>query len=396
MTSTFPPIDHATWKARLQKELKNQTWDDLQWQVDDEFAVEPLYDPQQTEALGYLRNFHQIWQAQRQTTKPIILASLAGLHTATEIETAETYGFDCWVADSGTQPHKTSLPVRLRNSSCDPFFESLRYGRNMASMAVEPASSICLHASDVHQAGGSPVQEIASALLAAVWLQQHSGSMEWMKTTTIQLAAGPQFWLEMCKFRAMRLLWMNFCHANGLGRLKGNIRSTTSTFCWSRTDSDINLLRHTIETMAAILGGADELLVQPHTFEPAMALDALRLSVNIGHLALEESNLGKYHDPSAGSYMADMLTHKLADAAWRQFNSWLAIGADQVVANGTFQSDIAEQARKRKADYDAKKTTMVGVNVFPSEFARKSPPFPVNTPVENPDFQVLIPVFLDA
>ena len=395
MTTPFPHIDHTTWKARLIKELKNHSWEDIQWQVDRSFSVEPLYEAEQTKDLGYLFDFHETWKSQRTQLKPAILASAVGVTDAETIQTAEGYGFTGWVNAHGTPFAGAGLPVETRGSEGDPFFEALRTGR-YSDLEPKIAGPVCFHASDVHNAGGSAVQEIAAALLAAAWLQQKTGQNQWMPSATIEMAVGPQFWLEMCKFRAMRLLWMNFCHLHGLGRLKGNIRATTSTLYWSHTDSDINLLRHTIEAMAGILGGADSLVVQPHTLQVESQLDAVRLAVNISHLALEESHMGTYHDPAAGSYLADVLTDKLAKAAWQQFTTWHEAGAEKIVVEGALQGEIGKEADKCKADFADKKITMVGVNVFPSEFAKASPAFPIYTHTQNPDFQPLASIFLDV
>lgn len=396
-------IDHETWKTRLIKELKNQTWEGIQWQTADGFLLEPLYDSENQEELGYLKNFHEKVLA-RQKSKPVLIGFAYGLNSD-ELKIADAYGQKEWYCTNPKETEPSSLVSTFRgekksenrigaNPENDPFFDLMHSGKSLESTTFEKIpGSIHIHASDVHQAGGSPVQELATALTAAAFYVDQSNDDFWELPKTIHLGAGPGFLMELCKIRAMQLLWMNFCSIHGKSDEKMKIRVQTSTVTWSKTDSDTNLLRHTLGTMAGILGGADELLIFPHKISKSNQLEACRLALDIGHLCLEESHLQDFVDPAAGSYLADALTHRLAKEAWTHFTNWTNTGWKNLFENQIIQKEVKKSANWMKGQFENGKISMVGVNVFPSDFSRRSDPFPSLTQWAN---SVLPPLFLDA
>ncbi len=145
-----------------------------------------------------------------------------------------------------------------------------------------------------------------------------------------------------------------------------------------------------------IMGGANQVQIQPHTMETSAGIDATRQAINIIHLATEESHLETFRDPAAGSFSADMLTHQLAKAAWEQFVVWNEIGFEELIRSNTLQNAINEQADTLQKSFAAQKLAMVGVNIFPSEFSKASPPLPEMPISESPEFKPLKPVFLDV
>lgn len=398
----FPEIDHQTWKTRLIKELKSQTWEGLQWQVANNVELEPLYSQEYISELGYLDHFHETWKSHKTNLKPTFIALADGL-TAEEIALAENYGQSHWFSNKPLPTSNLKLPVWSRNETAsdfgknyfqeyDPFFTHLSFGSQPKSDLLK-SEDIHIHTVDIHQAGGSPVQELAAALVAAAFYSEKFTDSNWMTNTTIHLGAGPAFWTDLCKFRAMRLLWVNFCHINGVENQIGKIRAHSSTLFWSKTDSDINLLRHSVGAVAAILGGADELQIYPHRMVGGKQLESCRLAIDIGHLALEEAHLNDFIDPAAGSYQADMLTHSLANEAWKLFNDWLDLGMENLMQNQVIQNSVMQNAKKISQDFADGKIPMVGVNLFPSDFARTSDSLPSLLPVEN---SLLPALFLDA
>ena len=81
-----------------------------------------------------------------------------------------------------------------------------------------------------------------------------------------------------------------------------------------------NLVRSSLEGMAAVIGGADALAIQPHDLycvDPNP--DAWRLALNVQHLLHDEAHLDKVCDPSSGSWFIDQLTQKLVEQSWQQF-----------------------------------------------------------------------------
>jgi len=409
----FPEVDLQQWADRVKKELKApHTFESLQWQVSEFFSLDPVYDATifEKENLGYLQSFHKRWAEHRNKERPDILAFADPFQDENQEQftIAEAYNFQAWVSGSNLK-HSADLPVSTRfpdseilnlsvNAEADPLMDGLLTGKWKSFKGSDlEKCTVHIHASDIHNAGGSAVQEIATALLAAEHYRQvMHGNTQWSNSAVIHLGIGPLFWLELAKIRAMRLLYINFCEVNTLEVKAGNIRTETSKLYWSKTDSELNLLRHSSEVMSSVLGGADQILVYPHTFEKEKTLDANRLAVNIPLLAFEESNLLTHFDPASGAYILEMLTHKLAEAAWKLFSEWNETGFENMVKNNMLQTEIQKSAELLKNKFATKEIQMVGVNIFSSPMAKSSPAFPVYPAIEHPEFQPLAPVFLDA
>lgn len=383
------------------KELKSPaTWESIQWQVSEYFTLEPYYDQSNSQDLNYLADFHSFISNGRDGRKPDLLANADALAT-TDSDAwaqAELYGISGW-ASAGIEGNSAfglaRKPVYQRfQNEPDPYMDGLCKGIRIDGIAAQTPH---IHAVDVHQAGGSAVQELAIALLVAEeWKSLFGQNSGWTESLTIHVGVGPLFWLELAKLRAMRLLWANFCEANGWKPTIPNLRAETSKVYWSKSDTDTNLIRHTLATMAALMGTADQILIHPHTFDPDKSLESIRLSANIGHLLMEESFLHQFADPAAGSYLVDRLTHHLAQSAWKQFGEWSQIGFSQLMEKGVLQERIARQAERLTQRYHNKEVIILGVNQHQSELELSSPPFPQIPVPENTSFPRLKPLFLDA
>ncbi len=409
-----PAKDIAQWRERLQKELKSPlSLADLEWHVSEYFSLDALYDSSFPEGEGkYLTEFHEAWKQQKPDWKPAFKVSASNVNPS-DVATAETYGFQAWVSTDGNSKSGHSLPVehRLGNENpsdassgiCfDPVMDSLRLGEWASSFRQLNKSSyngpFHIHASDVHNAGGSAVQELAFCLLVAEQYRQSVSSEEFNNQCNrwvLHLAASPSYWLEIGKIRAMRLLWMNFCSLNNAGKQAGQIEVETSHVYWSHTDPDGNLLRHTSEVMSALIAGADSILVHPHTLDPSMGLEACRQAVNIGLLATKESHLDNVLDPATGSYLVEKLTHELANAAWNLFVEWNEKPFVSWIESGEFQSLVAERKTALQTRFASGDLLMVGVNKHQSPLARKSPAAPIAAETET-SFPALRPFSLDV
>ena len=409
-----PAKDIAQWRERLQKELKSPlSLSDLEWHVSEYFSLDALYDSSFPEGEGkYLTEFHEAWKQQKPDWKPAFKVSASNVNPS-DVATAETYGFQAWVSTDGNSKSGHSLPVEHRlgkgnptvasSRICfDPVMDSLRLGEWTPSFQQLNTSShnspFHIHAADVHNAGGSAVQELAFCLLVAEQYRQSVSSEEFNNQCNrwvLHLAASPSYWLEIGKIRAMRLLWMNFCSLNNAGKQAGQIEVETSHVYWSHTDPDGNLLRHTSEVMSALIAGADSILVHPHTLDPSMGMEACRQAVNIGLLATKESHLDDVLDPATGSYLVEKLAHELANAAWNLFVEWNEKPFVSWIESGNFQSMVSERRTALQSRFASGDLLMVGVNKHQSPLARKSPAAPIAAETET-SFPALRPFSLDV
>ena len=184
-------------------------------------------------------------------------------------------------------------------------------------------------------------------------------------------AAGGDYFMEIAKLRAARMLWAHIVKAYGPSTndvTKMHIHSITSD--WNKTlyDAYVNLLRTSTESMSSVLGGTDSLSVNPFDSvydEPTEFSE--RLARNQQLLLKEESYLDKVVDPAAGSYYIENLTNSIADQAWELFLKVQEKGGFvEACKQGFVQDKINETARKHDMAIAMRKVSILGTNQFPN------------------------------
>ena len=182
-------------------------------------------------------------------------------------------------------------------------------------------------------------------------------------------AIGMNFYLEVAKMRAARLLWcriMKGFNANNAKSLM--LRTHCQTSGWSLTEQDPynNIVRTTIEAMAAVFGGTQSL--HTNSFDEAIALPtefSSRIARNTQLIIQEETHIPQVIDPWAGSYMMEKLTQDMADAAWRIIEEVDAMGGMvKAVDSGWAKLKIEAAAAEKQARIDSGKDVIVGVNKY--------------------------------
>jgi methylmalonyl-CoA mutase len=225
----------------------------------------------------------------------------------------------------------------------------------------------------VHDAGGSEAQELAFTLAAAIaYLRAlEAGGIDLdtaRNALSFRLVADADQFLTMAKFRALRLLWARIEQACGLTPGPIFIGAQTAWRMLTRRDAYVNMLRATIATFSAGLGGANAITVLPHTL--ALGLPdafARRVARNTQLVLLEESNLAKVSDPAAGSGGIETLTQQLCEAAWSLFQEIeKAGGVFTSLEQGLIQRKIAATRAVREANIARRKEVLTGATEFPN------------------------------
>ncbi len=137
---------------------------------------------------------------------------------------------------------------------------------------------------------------------------------------SFRLVADQNQFLTIAKLRAFRRLWTLVLNAWGIPAVPAFVHAETAWGMQTKRDPWVNILRSTIATFAAAVGGADAITTIPHTAvvgEPDKA--ARRLARNLQSILLEECNLHRVADPAAGAGGIEELTDALASAAWAEF-----------------------------------------------------------------------------
>ena len=182
-------------------------------------------------------------------------------------------------------------------------------------------------------------------------------------------AIGMNFYLEVAKMRAARLLWCRIMKGFDAKSPKSlMLRTHCQTSGWSLTEQDPynNVVRTTIEAMAAVFGGTQSL--HTNSFDEAIALPtefSSRIARNTQLIIQEETHITNVIDPWAGSYMMEKLTQDMADAAWKIIEEVEAMGGmTKAVDSGWAKLKIEAAAAEKQARIDSGKDVIVGVNKY--------------------------------
>ena len=182
-------------------------------------------------------------------------------------------------------------------------------------------------------------------------------------------AIGMNFYLEVAKMRAARLLWCRIMKEFNPKNPKSlMLRTHCQTSGWSLTEQDPynNIVRTTIEAMAAVFGGTQSL--HTNSFDEAIALPtefSARIARNTQLIIQEETHIPNVIDPWAGSYMMEKLTQDMADAAWKIIEEVESMGGmTKAVDSGWAKLKIEAAAAEKQARIDSGKDVIVGVNKY--------------------------------
>ncbi|MBL1111923.1 methylmalonyl-CoA mutase small subunit [Streptomyces sp. 110] len=226
-----------------------------------------------------------------------------------------------------------------------------------------------------HEAGAGAAQELGCSLAAAVaYLRTLTAEGLGVEAACAQLefryAATADQFLTIAKLRAARRLWARVAQACGAPSEARAQRqhAVTSPVMMTRRDPWVNMLRTTVATLAAGVGGADAVTVLP--FDSAIGLpddSARRIARNTSTILLEESHLARVIDPAGGSWYVEKLTDDVARAAWAWFQEIeRAGGMAAALASGLVRDRLAETWARRGRALARRKEPITGVSEFPN------------------------------
>jgi methylmalonyl-CoA mutase len=235
-------------------------------------------------------------------------------------------------------------------------------------------NSISISGYHIQEAGATAVQELAFTLgdgleYARSALARGMGIDEFAPRLSFFFGIGMNFFMEIAKLRAARLLWAEMIQPFAPGNPQSlMLRTHCQTSGWSLTEQDPynNIIRTTIEAMAAVLGGTQSL--HTNSFDEALGLPtetSARIARNTQLILQEESGIPHIIDPFGGSYFMETLTHSLAGEARKLLEEVEALGGmTKAVESGMPKQRIEESAARRQALIDQGKEVIVGVNKY--------------------------------
>ena len=292
----------------------------------------------------------------------------------TQLYTAKKYDLAKCIGSIGYDPFKKPLIKGVAN---DTWAEEARNVFD-AAKALPKYRVLTVNAVNFNNAGSYSFQELGYALawgneLLANLTEAGLNAAEVAKKIKFNFGISTNYFMEIAKFRAARMLWANIVNAylkEGDCTCAAKIYAHAQTSEWNMTvyDAHVNLLRSQTEAMSATLAGVDSLTVTPFD-KPFKTSDDIseRIARNQQLLLKEECHFDKVADPSAGSYYIETLTLSLAQEAWKLF---LATedesGFYATVKKGAAQEAVNASAKARRAAIATRREVLLGTNQYPN------------------------------
>jgi len=288
---------------------------------------------------------------------------------------------------SGTIQNDILKEFMVRNTYIYPPTPSMRIIADIIEYTAQHMpkfNSISISGYHMQEAGASQTLELAftladgreyvrAALARGMNVDDFAGRLSFF------FGIGMNFYLEIAKLRAARLLWWRIMKAFEPKNPKSlMLRTHCQTSGWSLTEQDPynNVVRTAIEAMAAVFGGTQSL--HTNSFDEAIALPsdfAARIARNTQLLIQDETHITSVVDPWAGSYLIESLTQQMADKAWAIVEEVEAMGGmTKAVESGWAKLKIEAEAAEKQARIDSGRDVIIGVNRYRPE---KEEPLPI-------------------
>lgn len=278
---------------------------------------------------------------------------------------------------NGTIQNDILKEFMVRNTYIYPPEPSMRIVADIiayTSRFMPKFNSISISGYHMHEAGANAVQELAFTL--ADGLEYTRAAIDrglpiddFAPRLSFFWGIGMNFFMEIAKLRAGRLLWSEIIRQfNPQNERSMSLRTHCQTSGWSLTEQDPynNIIRTTIEAMAAVLGGTQSL--HTNSFDEAIALPtdfSARIARNTQLILSEESHITHAIDPLGGSYYIESLTLSLAAEARKLMKEVEDLGGmTKAIHSGLPKMRIEESSARRQALIDQGKETIVGVNKY--------------------------------
>lgn len=278
---------------------------------------------------------------------------------------------------SGTIQNDILKEFMVRNTYIYPPEPSMRIIADIIEYTAREMprfNSISISGYHIQEAGATLVQELAftladgqeyvrAAIARGLDVDSFAGRLSFF------FAIGMNFFMEIAKLRAARLLWSRIMHhfnPRDPASLMLRTHCQTSGVSLQEQDPYNNVIRTAYEALAATFGGTQSL--HTNSFDEAIALPtefSARIARNTQLILQHETGITRVIDPLAGSYYVESLTKELADKAWGLIEKVNAMGGmAKAVSEGLPKRMIEEAATARQAAIDKGEDVIVGVNKY--------------------------------
>lgn len=232
-----------------------------------------------------------------------------------------------------------------------------------------------IHAEGYQNSGGNAVQEVAFAIATAV---EYIRAMQGRGLSIDEIAPkmmfvfsiGADFFMEIAKFRAARMVWCQVVEAFGGNEASRKMKIHARTSQWNKTKVDpwVNMLRVSTETFSGVAGGVDSIHVGPfdEIFRQPSEFSR-RIARNVHIILREEGHFDKVVDPAGGCWYVETITGELSKKIWALFQDVESKGGMyNMLKEGIPQAQVADVAAQRAKNIATRKDRFVGTNMYPN------------------------------
>ena len=261
-------------------------------------------------------------------------------------------------------------------------------------------NTISISGYHIREAGATAVQEVAFTIANAIAyveaaLEAGLEIDEFAPRLSFFFNAHNDLWEEVAKFRAARRLWARLMrerfHARDPRSLRLRFHTQTAGSTLTAQQPEVNVVRTTIQALAAVLGGTQSL--HTNAMDEALALpteEAARLALRTQQVIAYESGVADSVDPLAGSYAIEELTSEIEDRVIDYLNKIDALGGTlHAIVSGYQQREIQNSAYEYQRAIETREAIVVGVNQFQNEEQSKVKTLRVDPAIEQAQIERL-------
>ncbi len=408
----FPPVSTTEWQAAIARDLKGVDPEKrLTWRTDEGLGVKPFYRAEDLAGLvcvdtkpggfpyrrsarttGGWRIREEIDAADAEEANCLACAAVAAgaggiafsrllVESTRELETVLRHLDEIPVHFERAGESLLRMLIERRNGT--PCAAQISTGCDALASVEFAAETICaapvelvpftVHGAAFAEAGATTVEEAGFTLAAGVdflaALAERGADMNRAAAALeFSFAVGSNYFFEIAKFRAFRMLWARAVESYGGTHRAARVRIAARTSKWNMTvyDPHVNILRSTTEAMAAVLGGADTVTVAPFDACYKVSDEASRrLARNTQLLLKHEAWLGRVADAGGGSYALETITDFLAREGWKVMQEIEACGGfRKAQTDGMIAQALEESLTAREHAVALRKRVLVGTNQY--------------------------------
>lgn len=398
--SEFKKTTASDWKARLIKDLKGEAFENLIWKNENGFDVQPFYTSEDLKTTYEPAFTHTDWEIGAKgistDAKELNAQLLKKLSAGASSVTVNCNEVDLSIALKDIQlnyihsvfyvnekNHATleaylEKNYKLEDLNCCIFNEGLNTSAHLSAWIEQAAvyrnyKNIRTNSVDLlyfHNQACLAYYEVAM-ILSGLNEYLNNFTEHQIKTTSdfvIKTGVSSDYFMQIAKLRAVRRLW-NLLKEEYQVENDLYLLVETSLTNKSISDNYNNLLRTTLEAMAAVSGGCNELIITE--FDTLFTINTSlseRMAINQQLILKDESYLDKMADTACGSYYIESVTDAIAERALAEFKRFEKEGGYfKCLEKNIFESEIAQQAKEQDGALEAKERTVIGVNKFRNE-----------------------------